>query len=263
MERRQFIAASIATSAIGIVPVLGDAQAAPQAEFYQIRRYSLQQGSQTAATSNYLGQALIPALNRMGMGPVGAFTVDIGPETPTFYVVIPGPSLELLAELDLKLGEDADFVKAADPFWNALSKSPPFQRVEISLLKAFAGWPKLTPPPSSATKSSRIFQLRTYESPSNGAHVRKVEMMHAGEFDIFVKAGCQPVFFGRTLSGSRMPNLTYMLSFANSQELDARWQVFLNDPAWKKLTTDPRYSYDHIVTNINNLVLRPLPVSQI
>ena len=29
------------------------------------------------------------ALGRLGMGPVGAFKLDIGPETPTYYVLIP------------------------------------------------------------------------------------------------------------------------------------------------------------------------------
>ena len=168
-----------------------------------------------------------------------------------------------MSELDLRLAEDAEFLKAADSFWNATSAAPAFQREEISILAAFTGWPKITPPPAAATKAKRIFQLRTYESPSNGEHVRKVEMFHAGEFEIFLKAGFHPVFFGDTLVGSRMPNLTYMVSFTDLAELDAKWDVFRNDPAWKKLSTDPRYAFDAIVTNITNLVLSPLDCSQI
>ena len=140
---------------------------------------------------------------------------SFGSETPAIYVLIPGPSAQALAEIDLRLVDDAAFMKAADPFWNATAAAPPFLRVESSLLSAFPGWPKLTPPASSATKAKRIFQLRTYESPSNGAHVRKVEMFHNGEFEIFLRAGFHLVFFGDTLIGSRMPNLTYMVSFAD------------------------------------------------
>jgi hypothetical protein len=121
----------------------------------------------------------------------------------------------------------------------------------------------LTAPASSAARAKRIFQLRTYESPSNQDHVRKVEMFHAGEFEIFTKAGCHPVFFADTLIGSRMPSLTYMLSFADTAELDAKWEVFRNDPAWKKLSASPRYSSDQLVTNITNLILSPLACSQI
>jgi hypothetical protein len=121
----------------------------------------------------------------------------------------------------------------------------------------------VTPPPATATKSKRIFQLRTYESPSYGEHVRKVEMFHSGEFEIFVKAGCKPVFFGDTLIGSRLPNLTYMLSFADQAELEAGWKAFSSDPDWKKLSASPRYAYDQIVTNISNQILSPLGCSQI
>jgi hypothetical protein len=93
--------------------------------------------------------------------------------------------------------------------------------------------------------------------------VRKVEMFHKGEFEIFEKAGCHPVFFGDTLMGSRLPNLTYMLSFANLTELEKSWAAFSSDPDWKKLQSSPRYSYEAIVSNISNLVLSPLAASQI
>jgi hypothetical protein len=205
----------------------------------------------------------MPALARLGIGPVGAFRLDIGPETPAYFLLIPGPSIETLAELDLRLAKDAEFLKAADPFWNATSAAPAFQRAEVSLLAAFTGWPKVTPPPAAATKAKRIFQLRTYESPSDGEHVRKVEMFHSGEFEIFLNAGFHPVFFGDTLIGSRMPNLTYMLSFADLADLDAKWNVFRSDAVWKKLSSDPRFAFDAIVTNISNLILSPLDCSQI
>jgi hypothetical protein len=265
MERRKFLGASMAASALAVSSgVAGQVSGAPAArEFYQMRRYTLQSGPQTKLTEDYFSNALIPALTRMGMGPVGALQVQIGPETPTFYLLIPASSAQTLAELDLRLAEDAAFMKDADPFWNATAAVPAFQRVESALLVAFRGWPKLTPPVSAATRGKRIFQLRTYESPSNGDHVRKVEMFHSGEFEIFLKAGFHPVFFGDTLIGSRMPNLTYMLSFADQPEMDAKWDLFRNDPDWKKLSTSPRFASDQLVTNITNLVLSPLACSQI
>jgi hypothetical protein len=267
MERRQFLAASVAASAVAVADrTSARAQTGPAAssrEFYQLRRYAMQSGPQTKLTESYFGDALIPALARMGMGPVGAFRVDIGPETPVYYLLIPGASAQGLAELDLRLVDDAAFMKAAEPFWNATAAAPPFERVESALLAAFAGWPKLTPPAAAATKGKRIFQLRTYESPSNGDHVRKVEMFHSGEFEIFLKAGFHPVFFGDTLIGSRMPNLTYMLSFTDQAELDAKWILFRDDPDWKKLSASPPFASDQIVTNITNLMLSPLACSQV
>jgi hypothetical protein len=263
MERRQFLTASIATSAAALAGrVSAEAQPAAPREFYQIRRYSLISGPQQKLTENFFGSAMIPALAKRGFGPVGAFRLDIGPETPTYYLVIPGKELGALARLDLELAEDQQFLDAAAPFWNATATAPAFERVEVSLLEAFAGWPKLTPPTAAATKAKRIFLLRTYESPSNGEHIRKVEMFHSGEFEIFVRAGFQPVFFGDTLAGSRMPNLTYMLSLTDVAELDAKWDAFRNDADWKKLQANPRFAYDQIVTNISYQVLSPLDCSQ-
>ena len=105
--------------------------------------------------------------------------------------------------------------------------------------------------------------MRTYESPSEQAHIRKVEMFNSGEFACFQAAGFHPVFFGDTLIGSRMPCLTYMLSLASLDEYNARWDAFRNHPDWKKLSANPRYSYEHIVSNITNLILSPLSSSQI
>lgn len=264
MDRRKFAAASLATAALTLSrEAQAQTSGRPGREFYELRRYQLRMGPQTQVAETYLSEALIPALTRMGFGPVGAFRLEYGPETPALYVLLPASSLETLAMVQLHLAQDAIFLKTADAFWNAPATAPAFERVESSLLAAFEGWPRLTPPPASDTRTKRIFQLRTYESPSDAAHVRKVEMFHNGEFELFQKAGLHPVFFGDTLSGSRMPNLTYMLSSSGMPELEAGWAAFGSDPAWKKLSNSPRYNYESIVSNITNLILQPLAASQI
>jgi hypothetical protein len=264
MERRQFLAASLAASAAAAFgQTAAQPAAAPKREYYLLRRYNLASGPQLKLTESFLSGAMIPALQRLGLGPVGAFRLDYGPETPAFYVLIPGPSVEQLATLNLQLAADAEFLQTADPFWNARSAAPAFQRAENTLLVAFTGWPRVTPPAAAATKGKRIFQLRTYESPSNGEHIRKIEMFHSGEFDYFKAAGCHPVFFGDTLVGTRMPNLTYMLSFPDIAALDAGWDAFRSNPDWKKLSSSPRFAFDQIVSNVTNLILSPLDCSQI
>jgi hypothetical protein len=263
MQRRQFLAASLAASAAAYAR---EANAQPAAaatrEFYLLRRYQLQSGPQTKLTESYFSEALIPALTRLGMGPIGAFQLTFGSETPIYYSLIPGPSVESLATVDFRLAKDEAFLKAAEPFWSAPAAAPAFIRIESSLMAAFDGWPRLVPPPTPA-KPKRIFQLRTYESPSNGAHVRKVEMFNNGEFEIFKNAGCNPVFFSDTLIGPRTPSLIYMLSFADMEALNTGWNAFSADLAWKKLSTSPRYNYEPIVSSISNLILSPLSASQI
>src|SRR5579864_7890778 len=115
MHRRQFLAASLAGSALAINPVAKGQNVTPahSREFYQLRRYSLYSGPQSGLTEHFIADALIPALTRRGMGPVGAFRLEFGPETPQTLVLIPGPSVETLATLDLELAKDAEFLKAA------------------------------------------------------------------------------------------------------------------------------------------------------
>ena len=88
-------------------------------------------------------------------------------------------------------------------------------------------------------------------------------MFHSGEFEIFKAAGFNPVFFGDTIVGPRMPNLTYMLSVPDVAAMDAHWNAFRDNADWKKLSADPRYAFEPIVSNITNLILSPISSSQI
>jgi hypothetical protein len=88
-------------------------------------------------------------------------------------------------------------------------------------------------------------------------------MFNEAEIGIFVRTGLAPVFFGDTLIGTRMPNLTYMLTFADTAELKEKWAAFSADPAWKELSHRPGNTDAEIVSNISNLYLSPLSCSQI
>ncbi len=264
MQRRDFLTSSLAAAAVALTPRDSRAQApaGKAREYYELRKYQMQ-SPQSKLLQSYLADALIPALNRLGFSPIGAFNLDIGPETPAMYLLIPSPSVESLVTVDLQLAKDEEFMKAAAPFWNAPAASPPFTRIESSLMIAFEGWPRLVVPPVTAQHGKRVFQLRTYESPSNQDHVRKVEMFHQGEFEVFQRSGFWQVFYGDTLIGPRLPQLTYMLSFPDLSEMDSKWNAFSNDPQWKKLSGLPRYSFEPIVSDVSNLVLKPASFSQI
>lgn len=265
MQRRQFLGSSLAASALALNA--GAAQTAASGgssrQYYQLRKYHLQSGPQEKLTDAYFEQALIPALNRMGMNPIGAFSLYLGPEQPSIYLLIPSNSLESLVTVELHLGQDQQFLETAQPFWSAPAKQPAFERMESQLMIAFEGYPQLTLTPASANKGKRVFQLRIYESPSQADHVRKVEMFHAGEFEIFKKAGFWDVFFSDTLVGPRLPNLTYMVSFPDLAQMNDLWKAFSNDPDWKKLVASPKYNYESIVSNISSLILNPKSYSQI
>ena len=259
MERRDFMTSAIAMAGAALSGSEGRAQTASPREFYQLRKYTLRTGPQLALTQSYFEHALIPALNRISITPVGAFKLDIGPETPSYYLLVPATSVEALVTLNSRLAEDSEFIKASVAFWAAPAAAPAFERVESTLLTAFAGWPKLVAPKTE----KRIFQLRTYESPTDAGHIRKVQMFNDAEIAIFTRTGLAPVFFGDTLIGHRTPSLTYMLTFADVAQLNANWAVFAADPAWKELSHRPQNMDAEIVSNISNLYLSPLSCSQI
>lgn len=265
MQRRQFLGSSLAASALTLNAHAAQTPGASTGarQYYELRKYHLQSGPQEKLTDAYFEQALIPALNRRGMSPIGAFSLYLGPEQPSIYLLIPSNSLEGLVTAQIHLAQDQQFLETARPFWSAPAKEPGFERLESQLMLAFEGYPQLTVTPATASKGNRVFQLRIYESPSAADHVRKIEMFHAGEFDIFKKAGFWNVFFSDTLVGPRLPNLTYMVSFPDVAHMDELWAAFGSDPDWKKLVASPKFNYESIVSNITSLILKPKSYSQI
>jgi hypothetical protein len=269
VQRRNFLASSLAASAFAVnasTSHLGGslmAATGESREYYELRRYHLQRGPQVKLTGDFLGEALVPALNRLGISPVGIFDVEIGPESPGLFVLIPSASLETLLTAEFRLNQDAEYLRAGAPFLNAPASQPAFVRMESTLMVAFEGKPRLVVPPATSEHRPRMFELRTYESPTPQDHVRKVEMFNSGEFDVFEKAGFWQVFYGDTLIGPRLPNLTYMLGFEDLADRNKKWEAFRSAPEWKKLSTMPRYAFEEIVSNITNIILRPTPHSQI
>jgi len=269
MRRRGFLVSSIAASALAgattsIEPTA--AQPLPAAvgrEYYEVRRYQLRRGPQQQTIDAYLRDANIPALNRLGIRPVGVFSTVIGPGSPTLYVLAPHSSPESAVTIHDRLTADPDYLQAGAAFINATPTEPAYVRVESFLLAAFAGMPKLELPPQTAENKPRIFELRTYESHSRKAHRTKVEMFNSAEIAIFRRTGLRPVFFGETKVGTGMPSLTYMLTFSDMEERTRAWAAFVADPEWKKLSSTPGYTDPEIVSNITNAILSPTPYSQI
>jgi hypothetical protein len=268
MHRRDFVSASMAAG--GAWLAAGAAAKARQGgpagrEYYELRRYRLRRGPAQGVVDTYLKTAALPAWQRAGVGPVGVFSIMIGPDSPAFYVLLVHKSLDAFASLPERLAADAEYEKAAAAYLNAEATAPAFVRIDASLMRSFETIPKLELPFGGGEngRRSRIFELRTYESHSEKAAKKKIEMFNHGEIAIFRRAGLTPVFFGETLAGANMPNLTYMLAYEDMAARDKQWSAFSADPEWKKLSTTPGFTDPEIVSNISNTYLRPTAYSQI
>jgi hypothetical protein len=267
MKRRDFLkTAATVTAAAGLTQTRSMAADTPEnatREFYELRLYHLRRGPKQKLFDDFYREGAIPAMNRIGLGPIGVFSVMTGPDSPTMYVLIPHKAFESFTTATDRVRSDPEYQKAGVDFINAPASDPAYIRVESSLMVAFESIPRLEVPAATAQKKPRIFELRTYESHSKRANKKKIEMFNKGEIAIFRRTGLAPVFFGETLIGSKMPNLTYMLAFDNMEAHDKNWGAFVGDPEWKKLSTTAGYTDPEIVSNISNLFLRPTNYSQI
>lgn len=268
MHRRDFVYSTIGTTLLAAAggsgasaSQTGPGKQAP--EFYVWRHFILRGGTQGRRLAEFL-QAAIPALNRLGHSPIGVFEVVAGLPSPTVFVLTPSNSLDHMFAIEDGLQKDAAFMKAADPYLSATAADPVYLRQELTLLQAFPNVPRIEVPAAAAAKKPRLFELRIYESHNERAHRLKMQMFtELGETEIFRRVGLTPVFFGRTLVGSRMPNFTYMLVHDNMTARDKSWDAFRTDPEWKKLASTPGYADPDIVSNITTIFLRPAGYSQI
>jgi len=266
MHRRDFltIGATLMATASDTLAGAQTPATAKTPEFYMWRQYVLRTGTQPKRLADFLQNAAIPALNRLGHSPIGVFEVTFGLPSPTVFVLTPSTSLESLISIEAGLERDEAFMKSADGYLNAPATDPVYVRQEVSLLTAFPNVPRIEVPAATAAKGPRLFELRTYESHNERAHRAKVRMFaEMGEVDIFRSCGLTPVFFGRTFSGPRMPSLTYMLVHENMAGREKSWDNFRNNADWKKLSSTPGYSDAEIVSNITTVFLRPAAYSQI
>jgi NIPSNAP len=272
MRRRTFITSLFGTTLLAATAsartrddVSQQPAAAPAApDVYVWRQYVLRAGTQPRRVADFLQNAAVPALNRLGHRPVGVFEAVAGATSPAIFTLTPFASIDDVASLEARLDADETFTRAATPYLDAPAIDPAFIRQEVSLLTAFPSFPHVVVPAATAAKGPRLFELRTYESPSERAHRAKVKMFaEMGEIEIFRRVGLTPVFFSRTLVGPRMPSLVYMLVHENLAAREKTWSAFGADAEWRKLAQTPGYTDPEIVSNITTVFLRPASYSQI
>ena len=240
------------------VAMADDAKAKPGREFFELRAYTLKPDKQKVI-DGYFRDALIPALNRAGVKPVGVFYETPAPEAPVAFLLIPYQSLDQMASAKVGLEADAEYQKAAAEYLAIPATDPVYDRIESSLLQAFETMPKLEAP----AKKGKLFNLRIYESHNEAAGQKKIEMFNKGEIAIFRRTGLTPVLFGEAVVGTRIPNLTYLLAFDDDAARTDAWNRFRTDPEWLKLKAIPEYEDKRIVSKITNKLLTPTEYSQI
>ena len=270
MKRRELlsalpIAAAMAATAVKDTNAQGSGESmAGSRQYLELRKYGFSSRGHAERFNDFLENAAIPALNRHGVNPVGVFNVKYGENIPhkAIYILLPFNSLEQWSTMKLQLAADQQFNAAGADVLNAVIDNPAYLRTECNLMHAFKDIPQVVVPPQKKEGKNRIFEMRTYESHSVKAALQKIHMFNeGGEIEVFRQTGLNPVFFGETLAGSQMPNLTYLLCHDNLEERDKNWQKFGSHPDWLRLKEMERYK--DTVSNISDIILTPTSYSQL
>lgn len=239
------------------------AEAESSHQYYELRFVQLRnsKANQFERLSEFLEKHHLPMTRRLGLGPVGYFQVYLGPDSPKLVTLTTYNSLADLEAKRTAMRSDKEWMKAAGEFGSADQAA--YDRQEVWLLRAFDGMPKLEAPPLGENQAPRLFDLRTYEAESERDSDEKIRMFDTEEISIFRRCGINPVFFGKTLFGSKMPNLTYLVWYDNLEARTAAWSKFANDDDWKRIRVQPGWSNAEIVSNVSNTFLTGLSFSPI
>jgi hypothetical protein len=265
MERRTFLAGTMGSSIVSAATSVSAHVRKPAAPdtpyYYLIRRYTMANGN-PALTDGFFRDALLPAAGRLGIAPIGVFTSWFGDESLSGKIVLlPGRSLEVLADLERHLSADADYMRIGAPFLGAHIKEAPFQRLHSTLLRAIPGLKQMELPATLLAQKNRLFELRHYEQPTYASHDLKVQMFAEGEAHLLDSSGLTGVMYAVDIIGDRLPRLTYMWVYSDLGEREKAEARFFAMPERKSFFDLPRYA--GVPSAIYNNILRPTDYSQI
>ena len=187
MNRRNFVAASVGASLASGLPASasaaeggGKADVGAPPQLLELRRYRLRFGPMEARFAEYQKNVLLPALNRAGVKPVGAWSVSVGPDNPAVYTLLPHPNADSVAALAARIADDAEYRRGAAAFRGLPASDPPYVRRESSLMAAFESVPTVEAP--AGPQAVPIADLRA-------AHLREPQRGRGPEEDRDVREG--------------------------------------------------------------------------
>ncbi|WP_299549459.1 NIPSNAP family protein [Seonamhaeicola sp.] len=221
-----------------------DQVAVSNREYYQLKIYSFNNETQQQKTDTYLRDAYLPALKRLHIKNVGVFKNRLNEKDSIHktYILTPFSAMDDFLNLETALEQDSIYLEAGTDYINALHNARPYKRFESTLLRAFTDMPEMKATPVEGKKSERVYELRSYESPTEAYYKRKVHMFNeGGEIKLFKRLNFNAVFYADVISGPKMPNLMYMTTFPNMTVRDSLWKAFFASPEWSALKVMDKY----------------------
>ncbi|MDR3232363.1 MAG: hypothetical protein LBT46_01615 [Planctomycetaceae bacterium] len=194
MQRRNFLTAAGTTAVLSAATSVM-AQVPSMREFIELRTYTVRDRAKRDILVETLEKAFIPAVNVLGIKPVGVL-LPIESEAKfadNVFVVIPHKSFDSFLNLTPNLLKNETFRQSA--FFKTTSKDPVYTACESAFLHCFEKCPKLELPNLGA---DRFYQIRTYRSFSIERNAAKIDMFNnGGEMALFRELGLIRYFSAR------------------------------------------------------------------
>lgn len=264
INRRSFLVSSASSAALASRALQGvqststeKAKDAPSALWFEFVTVRLQFGTQVGRLLEHIEKRALPLFQKHHFGPMGFFTVEVGPNIPAVFSIRTYTSL---AEIEAAWGR-----LTADPAWAAAaaeleSEGPAFYREDSMLLLGTQFSPAIRAA-APGDPTHKIFELRIYESPT----FKQLGYLHdrfaGGEIDIFHKSGIHPVLYADTIIGPNRPNMAYLIPFESEAHRENSWAAFRDNADWRRLRDESVRRGGEIVRNITNMIFTPAAFS--
>ena len=255
MQRRSFLT----TAALGGAAPLAAAEGT-RTGFYVLERYYMRQGTQPGRLHDWLRESLVPAMRRFHAGPMIVLEAMIADHVPQIAVISGHASHAEWLKARARAIADKEFLKTIDA-WETGAEAP-YEHFSQTLLESTDYSPEIAVP-REPPKSSRIFELRIYHSPTR-RQLRALHERFAGpEIRIFHRVGIHPILYTSTVSGTNMPNLTYLIPFASLSDREKAWDAFTADPEWIKVRKESIDRHGQISSVIHVALYKAAPYSPV
>lgn len=208
--------------------------------YFLLESYLLKNGSQAQRLASYFQTARVGRAGRLQtVAPVLVLEALVAAHMPQMLAVSAFGSLEEIAAMKRKLREDAQ-AREALASWETGDEAA-YEELNETVLEAAEYCPPLpqaAPAGSGLNKTPRVFELRTYHSPTE-RQLRALHERFAGpEIRIFHRSGIHPILYSSTLIGANKPNLTYLIPFDDLAAREKAWAAFGADPEWVKVRAE-------------------------
>src|SRR5882762_4507301 len=156
MHRRRFIGAP------GALSLVKAATPEKRTRFYAFEHFALKNGLGPSRLHDFLSQALLPAMNRIHVGPKIILEQLVGPHTPEVLAIYGFSSMEEMWDVHTKMSHDETVGKGAQVLESGAE--PAFESLDSSVVEAADYSPEIKP---EVSDTPRVFEVRVYHSPTS------------------------------------------------------------------------------------------------